>query len=43
MERRMEMNEKYIMQSSKWHSAAQTGGDPVVEEPGTIYCLQHKN
>lgn len=43
MERRMEMNEKYIMQSSKWHAAAQTGSDPVVEELGTIYCLQHKN
>jgi len=39
----MEMSEKYIMQSSKWHAAEQKGNVYVVEQLGTIQCLRNIN
>lgn len=43
MDRNMEMSQKYIMQSNKWHTAEQKGNVYVVEQLGIIYCLQNIN
>lgn len=43
MERNMEMSQKYIMQSNKWHAAEQRGNVSVVEQLGTIHRLQNRN
>lgn len=43
MEKNMEMREKYIMQSNKWHAAERKDDVYVTEQLGLIYCLLHRN
>lgn len=42
MEKNMEMREKYIMQSNKWHAAERKDDVYATEQLGLIYCL-HRN